>query len=124
MGKISRNITENKEYIKNRFSVPKNFDFVLREFEVKFADGYASAFLIFYDGMSDKTYINRDIMRNLLGGIDKPLSCNRVDAIYKKMTPVGPLTQCVCGKHTCCMQGTVFTKAKSCHILRCNAFFL
>ena len=92
MGKISRNITENKEYIKNRFSVPKNFDFVLREFEVKFADGYASAFLIFYDGMSDKTYINRDIMRNLLGGIDKPLSCNRVDAIYKKMTPVGPLT--------------------------------
>ncbi len=89
--KIYIDINQNKAYIKERFSIPKNFDLVFREFEVKFKDGYASAFLIFYDGMTDKSFINRDLMRNLLqSGIDQSLSEPREEAIFKKITPVGP----------------------------------
>lgn len=91
--RITENIQESKAFIEQRFQVPVNFDFMLREFKVRFEDGYADGFLIFYDGMTDKTFINRDIMRSLLqSGIPEPLAAPREETIFEKMTPFGPLS--------------------------------
>lgn len=91
--KITANLAESRRYIEKRFCAEQNFDFVIRDFKVRFEDGYADGFLIFYDGMTDKTFINRDIMRSLLqSGVPEPLSAPRRETIFEKMTPFGPLT--------------------------------
>ena len=90
---ITENIQESKAYIRERFRVPENFDLVFRDFQVQFSDGCADGFLIFYDGMSNKNYINRDIMRGLLqNGISASLSDPREETIFARMTPCGPLS--------------------------------
>ena len=90
---ITQNIQESRSFIERRFQVPANFDFMIRDFKVRFEDGYADGFLIFYDGMTDKTFINRDIMRSLLqSGIPESLSAPREETIFEKMTPFGPLS--------------------------------
>ncbi|MBE5040447.1 spore germination protein [Ructibacterium gallinarum] len=90
---ITAEIQKSFDYIKERFQVPQNFDFIVREFQVKFNDGYADSFLIFYDGMANKNFINRDLMRSLLqSGVDASLSAPREETIFKKMTALGPLT--------------------------------
>lgn len=91
---ISKNLNENLSYIKSVFGVPKNFDFVIREFEIKFDDCSIPAFLVFYDGLVNKTFINRDIMRGLVQGggtanSDEDLS----DIIFRKLISLAPLVQ-------------------------------
>ena len=63
---IYSDIKKNKNKIKQMFSMDKNVDFNLREFKIEFKDHISDAFLIYYDGMSSQTYLNRDIMRSLL----------------------------------------------------------
>lgn len=73
--KITKNIKDSRCYITERFCVPLNFDFIIRDFKVRFKDGCADGFLCFYDGMSNSTFINRDIMRGLLqSGVPETLS--------------------------------------------------
>ncbi len=92
---IPKNLKESRKYIIDYFQFPKNFDFKLRDFKIRFEDGYVDGFLIFYDGMTNKTFINRDIMRGLLeGGIPEPLSAPRIETIFEKMTSFGPLEIC------------------------------
>ena len=62
-GSVSRDLNANRSFIEETFSVSENFDFIVREFDVKFDDGEVPGFLVFYDGLVDQTYINRDIMR-------------------------------------------------------------
>lgn len=91
---ISRNLKENLEYIKSIFAVPQNFDFIIREFDIKFDNCSIPAFLVFYDGLVNQTYINRDIMRSLIqsGGKvneeEKPS-----EAIYRRLITLAPLVQ-------------------------------
>ena len=81
---ISKDLSVNLERIKQTFGVPENFDFIVREFEVKFEDGTASAFLTFYDGLVNKDYINRDIMRSLVtSGSGRKDSGNLNDIVFK-----------------------------------------
>lgn len=90
---ISKNLSENLNRIKSTFGTPENFDFVIREFEVKFKDGTASAFLTFYDGLVNKDYINRDIMRNLIQSGEGSLKDSDLNnVVYKKLIPLGPLS--------------------------------
>lgn len=92
--KIFKSINKNRRYIEERFCVPLNFDFIVREFKVRFKDGCADGFLCFYDGMSDSTFINRDIMRGLLqSGVPESLSAPREQVIYEMMTPFGAMTK-------------------------------
>lgn len=79
-------------YIRKRFRVPENFDFVVREFKLRFRDGEADGFLIFYDGMSDKNYINRDIMRGLMQSGLASLADPREEAVLQRLTPFGPMS--------------------------------
>ena len=90
---ITKDIQQTKTYIEKRLGVPDNFGLVFREFQIQFQDGWVDAFLCYFDGMSDTTFINRDILRNLLlNGVPETLSAPRVETIYKKLTPLGPLT--------------------------------
>lgn len=91
---ISKNISENMALIRETFGVPDNFDFMIREFEVSFEDGTASGFLTFYDGLVNKDFINRDIMRGLIqsksGSIKSP---DLNDVVYKKLITLAPLVK-------------------------------
>lgn len=63
---VKKSLSENLKWIKSVFNVPKNFDFIIREFSVKLKDGMCDAFLIFYDGLVDMDLIDRDILRPLI----------------------------------------------------------
>ncbi len=89
--KITKKLSESREYIAARFKLGTNFDFVLRDFKVQFQEGWADGFLIFFDGMVDKTFINRDLMRGLLQGGSEEKGMSREQTIFEKMTPLGPL---------------------------------
>lgn len=91
-GRVSVRLGENLSFINDAFSYPQNFDFVIRKFRIKLPKGYTEAFLIFYDGLVNVNYINRDIMRSLMtvGGendLEEPVS----DIIYKQLMTQGPL---------------------------------
>ncbi len=90
--RITAKIQESRDYIAARFQLGKNFDFILRDFKIKFQDGWADGFLIFFDGMVDKTFINRDLMRGLLQGGVEESGMSREQTVFEKMTPLGPLS--------------------------------
>lgn len=91
---VSRDLTENKKFIEDIFSVPNNFDFILREFDVGFDDGSVPGFLVFYDGLVDQTYINRDIMRGLIQNSGRLANGGDFsDKIFKRIITLAPLTK-------------------------------
>lgn len=90
---VSRDLSKNKEYFKKVFSVPNNFDFIIRDFEMTFDDGSLSGFLVFYDGLVNQNYINRDIMRGLLQNGGSLPKNNIGDNIFKKIISLAPLTK-------------------------------
>ena len=60
---VSVNIDDNLNLIRNRFSVPKNNDVVIKQFTIK---GDIKCFLFFYDGMSNSDAIDNFIIKGLL----------------------------------------------------------
>lgn len=89
---ISKSLSDNLTKIKTTFGFPNNFDFIIREFEVNFEDGTASAFLTFYDGMVNKNFINRDIMKGLIhSGSGRKSDGNLNDVVFKKLISLAPL---------------------------------
>lgn len=60
---ISKDIEENICYLKKQFNYPTNKDIVVREFK---ALGKYRAFIVYIDGMVDRTTINNFILRPLL----------------------------------------------------------
>lgn len=91
---LYKSISENLKLIKDIFSVPDNFDFIIREFEITFEDRTVPGFLAFYDGLVNQTYINRDIMRGLVsGGGEKIGDGNLSDILYKRFISLAPLTK-------------------------------
>jgi len=63
---VSKNLKENVEYLKKRFSIPINGDVVLREFDIVIKDRKIPACLIFYDGMVNGMLINLNILQPLM----------------------------------------------------------
>lgn len=63
---ISTELALNLKYIKQRFSVSINSDFIIREFDIVIKDRVIEAFLCFFDGMVDRKVINDDILRPLM----------------------------------------------------------
>lgn len=63
---ISKNLTDNIEYLKKVYSIPTNGDIVLREFEIVAKDKTIPACIIFYDGMTDRTIIDLAILQPLM----------------------------------------------------------
>ncbi|HOM02525.1 MAG TPA: spore germination protein [Acetivibrio sp.] len=63
---VSKNLDENVNYLKKRFSIPTNGDVVLREFDIVVKDKKIPACLIFYDGMVNGMLINLNILQPLM----------------------------------------------------------
>lgn len=63
---ISRNLSDNLEYMKKVYSIPTNGDVMLREFDIITKEGPVAAFIIFIDGMTDRTVINLNILQPLM----------------------------------------------------------
>lgn len=90
--KISARLSENLEFIEKAFSSKENFDFVIRRFQIGGNGGTINGFLIFYDGLSDQTLINRDILRSLITAkLDAPISAITGDDIERRIIAQGPL---------------------------------
>lgn len=62
-GRISSELKANLESVKQEFNMPKNADIIIREFTVGLN---VKAFIVFVDGMADKTVINDFILRQMM----------------------------------------------------------
>ncbi len=91
-GNVSSDIKENLDFVKDAFEIPKNFDLVLREFKVNIGKRSTDAFIIFYDGLANKGFINRDILKPLMAsGIDENAEENIIeDIVYGRMISQAP----------------------------------
>lgn len=90
---INSSIKVNDSRVKQLFSADKNIDFNLREFKIEFKNETRDAFLIYYDGMSSQTFLNRDIMRSLLTCKEYDCTDNQIkDIILKQILSVAPVS--------------------------------
>lgn len=94
-GKVSKTLSENFDYINDIFESSKNFDLVVRKFQVRFGDGFLDAFLIFYDGLTNTEFVSRDILKPLMTvGKEKLPDINEVeDTVYRRMITQAPNTK-------------------------------
>ncbi len=66
----------------------------MREFQVRFSNKYVDAFLVYYDGMSQQSLINLNILEPMmLTGIDSGADESREDSIYARMISAGQLSK-------------------------------
>ncbi|MCX7923322.1 MAG: spore germination protein [Clostridia bacterium] len=63
---VSKKLSDNLEYMKKIYSIPTNGDMVLREFDIVVKNEVIPAFMIFFDGMTDRKVINDNIMQPLM----------------------------------------------------------
>lgn len=63
---ISSDIKENLDFMKKAYSIPVNSDIVLREFDINYEGKPVRAFIIFFDGMTDREVINNYILKPLM----------------------------------------------------------
>ncbi len=91
-GKVSSTLSENKSFIYDAFECSKNFDLVLRDFKVKFKNSFADGFLVFFDGLANKEYINRDILNPLMvqGIAESPTPQSIEELVYESMIAQAP----------------------------------
>lgn len=64
--KVSPNLDNNLNFVKNKYSIPLSTDVMLREFDITLEKKTYKAFIIFIDGMVDKKVINDDILQPLM----------------------------------------------------------
>lgn len=90
---IDTDINKVKKSLEEIFSVPDNFDFIMRDFEIRFDNGSVRALLTFFDGLVNQTLINRDIMRSLTDSCGNIPDADNLDSvIFNKMITLAPLT--------------------------------
>lgn len=90
-GKVSSQLAENLDFIHDAFECGKNFDLMVRQFKIQNSGKAVDAFLIFYDGLVNKNFINRDIMRPLMTNTANTKdSESPEDAVYKIMLTQAP----------------------------------
>jgi len=92
---ISDDINVNLEYMKNRFSIPLNCDIILREFSINYKNKLIPAFIMFFDGMTDRAIINGFILKPLMVNsiMDvKESEYNLQDFILKQLLPHNQIT--------------------------------
>ncbi len=91
-GKVSPALKENYDFLRDAFDANKNFDIVFRPFKVNFGGKFIDAFLIFYDGLSNKEYVNRDLLSPLMSGsfeVNRPQE-SLEDAIHQCIISQAP----------------------------------
>ncbi len=91
-GRVSFDLKENRQFLKDAFSQDKNFDLVIRDFKIRLGKGFTDAFLVFYDGLTNQDAVNRDILNPLMvrGLENAPEDCDLENIIYECMLAQGP----------------------------------
>ena len=91
---INPALSYSRDYMIKTYTFPENFDFKIRDFRIQFKDGFADGFLIFFDGLSNQDYINRDILNALFRRpVDLSLSdSDRTQTLFKQIMTIAPLT--------------------------------
>jgi spore germination protein KA len=89
---VYKDLASNKKYIEESFSMPRNQDVVIREFKIA---RKTKAFLIFVDGIVDKTSINQFILPQLMNPDNFKDSSNRslIDHIMDNVLSITQLTK-------------------------------
>ena len=64
--RISKQLDDNIDTIKEIYSIPKNSDFLTREFNITVGDKSIRAFSVFIDGMTDRGVISQNILQPLM----------------------------------------------------------
>ncbi len=91
---ISKKISENLDYIKERYSIPTNGDIVIREFDITVKDSTVNAFAVFIDGLADGKVVNQAILQPLMMLSNLDIKGNPGDLgeyIKKHLIPQGQL---------------------------------
>lgn len=53
-------------FMKKKYSIPVNCDIIVREFSIRYNDELVRAFIMFFDGMTDREIINNYILKPLM----------------------------------------------------------
>ncbi len=64
--KVSPDLNKNLEFLKDVFKPSKNFDIVFRLFKMHLKGKDIDGFLVFFDGLVNKDFVNRDILAPLM----------------------------------------------------------
>lgn len=87
---IDRDVRINLENIKTVYSIPLNSDIVVREFDITYGNKPVKAFIVFFDGMTDREVINNYILKPLMVSSVMPLrdtADNLEDYIVRQLLP-------------------------------------
>ena len=89
---VSEDLQANIEYLKKRFSMPKNQDIIIRQFKIA---RKIKAFILFVDEMADKTTINQFILPQLLSPQNDAASISEcpMDYIRENVLSITQLTE-------------------------------
>ncbi len=95
-GRVSFDLAENRDFLKDAFNQNTNFDLVLRDFKIKLGGKFINAFLVFYDGLTNQDEVNRDILNPLMvKGLEAPpQECDLENVIFECMLSQGPNSKC------------------------------
>ncbi len=87
--RISDRIVENMEHMKKVYSVPLNGDLFIREFDINYRGKPVHAFILFFDGMTDRSVINSHILEPLMvmSGLEMNEAGNLEDYIARQLLP-------------------------------------
>ncbi len=87
--RITSNIRENLDHMKKIYSIPVNGDIFLREFDINFRGKPVKAFIIFFDGLTDREIINNYILTPLMvmSGLELKEEENLEDYIARQLLP-------------------------------------
>ena len=60
---VNKNIDTNLKIIKTKLNADLSYDLVIREFKFLFNKKEVRAFLVFFDGMINKDFVNENILK-------------------------------------------------------------
>lgn len=85
--RISKDLHENRRRIQQEFNMPKNTDIIIRDIKI---GNSTSAFIVYVEGMADRTTINDNILRPLMTAdrYDKSGDESSIDYIVESMLSV------------------------------------
>ncbi len=86
-GRVSTELSVNKKYIQELFSLPQNGDIVVREFDINVSSKPVSALVICVEGLSNSASVNDFILRSLMLGRDNETDYDLHDIIKRSLIP-------------------------------------
>jgi len=79
--KVSKSLDQNLAFLKEKYSIGINTDIKIRNFDITLQEKVYKAFIIFIDGITDKTLINNSILQPLMIFTSFEKSPNNLDII-------------------------------------------